>query len=119
MVEAWKTLLKASDSLNGSAGYLHDLVDLTRQVLQNNGDIYYNKMIAAFNAGNITEFEYVINKKTSFGWTLFFRKIATIFRGIFLDLESILATNEAFLLGSWLESAKSCANSSVVCFSLL
>jgi len=61
VVEAWKTLLKACDTLSGSAGYLHDLVDLTRQVLQNNGDIYYNKLVAAFNAGNITEFEYVIH----------------------------------------------------------
>ncbi|XP_066253772.1 alpha-N-acetylglucosaminidase [Euwallacea similis] len=96
VIETWKTFLQASDNLKDSPGYLHDLVDLTRQVLQENGDLYYNKLISAFNDKNITEFQ----------------KLATVFRGIFLDLESILATNKAFLLGTWLEAAKSAADGS-------
>ncbi|KAH1028716.1 hypothetical protein HUJ05_002046 [Dendroctonus ponderosae] len=90
LFDAWKALLMASDNLKDSPGYLHDVVDVTRQVLQNNGDIYYNKLVEAFTAKNISEFQ----------------KFATIFRGILLDLETILATNEAFLLGKWLEAAK-------------
>ncbi|CAG9765501.1 unnamed protein product [Ceutorhynchus assimilis] len=91
---AWNSLILASDNLKNSPGYLHDLVDLTRQVLQDNGDIYYEKLVKTFRNKDLIEFQ----------------KLATIFRGIFLDLESILATNEAFLLGKWLEAAKSCAN---------
>lgn len=96
LFDAWRTFLKASDNLKDSPAYLHDVVDLTRQVLQVNGDIYYNKLVEAFRKKNINEFE----------------KLATIFRGILLDLESILATNDAFLLGNWLESAKKAANNS-------
>ncbi|XP_050299995.1 alpha-N-acetylglucosaminidase isoform X1 [Anthonomus grandis grandis] len=94
--DSWKLFLKAANNLKDSPGYLHDLVDLTRQVLQDNGDIYYNRLVTAFKDKNITEFQ----------------KVATIFRGIFLDLESILATNEDFLLGRWLDAAKKCANGS-------
>ncbi|KAL1509052.1 hypothetical protein ABEB36_003853 [Hypothenemus hampei] len=95
-LDAWKIFLMASDDLKDSPGYQHDLVDITRQILQNNGDIYYNKMVDAFTTKNWTEFD----------------KMGNIFKGIFLDLESILATNKAFLLGPWLEAAKNSANDS-------
>ncbi|XP_076252647.1 N-acetyl-alpha-glucosaminidase isoform X2 [Rhynchophorus ferrugineus] len=97
LFEAWNSLLTAADNLKDSPGYLHDLVDVTRQVLQANGDIYYDKLIDTFNAKNTTDFQ----------------KAATIFREIFKDLESILATNEAFLIGKWIESAKKCANNTI------
>lgn len=101
----------ASDNLKDSPGYLHDLVDVTRQVLQNNGDIYYTKLVEAFTARNISEFQWgnlafcsIFLVVEDFWWVC--RKFATIFRGILLDLETILATNEAFLLGNWLKAAK-------------
>lgn len=39
------------------------------------------------------------------------RKNSRIFLEIFTDLEWILASNKAFLLGPWLESAKAAASS--------
>ncbi|XP_060531766.1 alpha-N-acetylglucosaminidase [Cylas formicarius] len=96
LFDAWHSFLSASDNLNHSSAYLHDLVDLTRQVLQVNGDIYYVKLIDAFQSKNFEDF----------------RNTAIIFDGIFRDLEMILASDRAFLLGPWLESAKQCANSS-------
>lgn len=43
---------------------------------------------------------------------------ATIFLEVFADLQEILATNEAFLLGKWLNDAKSAATNEQVsiCF---
>lgn len=96
LFDAWDYFLQSADNYKDSPGYLHDLVDLTRQVLQANGDIYYNKLILAFQNKNVTEFQ----------------QLATIFKEIFVDLENILGTNEAFLLGKWIDAAKKCANGS-------
>lgn len=37
-------MVAAADDLKESPGFLHDLVDITREVLQSNGDHYYNQM---------------------------------------------------------------------------
>lgn len=37
-----------------------------------------------------------------------------LFNDIFIDLERILASNKAFLLGNWLEAAKAAANTTEV-----
>ncbi|KAJ8976546.1 hypothetical protein NQ317_011809 [Molorchus minor] len=94
LFDAWDRFILAADNLKSSPAFLHDLVDITRQVLQVNGDIYYNKLISAFKDKNSDEFN----------------DVAEIFKNIFFDLESILSTSKDFLLGSWLESAKACAN---------
>ncbi|XP_063910098.1 alpha-N-acetylglucosaminidase-like isoform X1 [Zophobas morio] len=96
LLNSWTSLLEAADNIGNNSGYLHDLVDITRQVLQVNGDLYYKEIIKAFQNKDIENFEN--NSKT--------------FLEIFPDLEAILSTNRDFLLGPWLESAKSAANDS-------
>ncbi|XP_056649230.1 alpha-N-acetylglucosaminidase isoform X2 [Diorhabda sublineata] len=94
LFEAWDIFVKNADDLKDSPAYQHDLVDLTRQVLQVYGDIFYEDIIHHFNSNNIGKFQ----------------EKAKIFLSIFDDLELILSTNKAFLLGPWIESAKKCAN---------
>ncbi|XP_074025966.1 N-acetyl-alpha-glucosaminidase isoform X1 [Leptinotarsa decemlineata] len=94
--DAWALFLNSATDLAHSPAFLHDLVDLSRQVLQIYGDIFYKKLITSFQAKNYRQFE---GEAT---------KLLTIFD----DLEKILASNKAFLLGPWLASAKACANDS-------
>uniref|UniRef100_A0A1B0DPA5 Phosphoenolpyruvate carboxykinase (GTP) n=1 Tax=Phlebotomus papatasi TaxID=29031 RepID=A0A1B0DPA5_PHLPP len=50
MIErAWESLLNASEGLGSSQLYLHDLVDVTRQALQNRADEIYLVIIQAYN----------------------------------------------------------------------
>ncbi|CAH1960019.1 unnamed protein product [Acanthoscelides obtectus] len=95
LFDAWDLFLAAADDLKHSPGFLHDLVDVTRQVLQVYGDIYYKNLMTAYRIRNINKF----------------RDVAEPFLDVFSDLEKILATNKAFLLGPWLESAKNCSSS--------
>ncbi|RZC37606.1 NAGLU C domain containing protein, partial [Asbolus verrucosus] len=93
LLEAWTSLLATSENLRSSSAYLYDLVDVTRQVLQVNANFFYDEILKAYNLDDAHSFDQV-------------------FLDIFPDLETILSTNEAFLLGRWLNSAKSSANDS-------
>lgn len=57
LLDAWTSLLLAADNIGNNTGYLHDLVDVTRQVLQFNGDIYYKKMLNAYFNKEIDSFQ--------------------------------------------------------------
>ncbi|CAH1159553.1 unnamed protein product [Phaedon cochleariae] len=92
--EAWDLFIASADEFIDSPAFLHDLVDLTRQVLQIAGDVYYEKLLGYFRGKNIQAFEDTSSR----------------FLNIFLDLDLILSTNKDFLLGPWLEAAKACAN---------
>ncbi|XP_017783201.1 PREDICTED: alpha-N-acetylglucosaminidase isoform X2 [Nicrophorus vespilloides] len=90
LLEAWDYFL---EGVSTTRAYNHDVVDLTRQVLQNFADEYYDRLIAGFKAKNITQF----------------RDSANVFLEVFDDVEKILRTDENFLLGSWINAAKACA----------
>jgi hypothetical protein len=78
----------------------HDIVDVTRQMLQNKIDQLYPKIVAEYNAANLTAMkEHIYN-----------------FQEILLDLDRILLTSKDFLLGRWLESSKSIATNSLIKF---
>jgi hypothetical protein len=47
----------ASDSLSQSSAYLHDLVDLSRQVFQVTGDLYYTTIVKAYLEKDIATFQ--------------------------------------------------------------
>jgi alpha-N-acetylglucosaminidase len=93
LLDAWTSLLAASDNLQNSPGYLHDLVDVTRQVLQVYGDQFYTGIVDSYTVGDVHSFDYY----------------SVTFLDLLTDLERILATNEAFLLGRWVQSAKDAA----------
>lgn len=57
LFKAWRNFIEAADDLKASAGFRHDLVDITRQVLQVYGDMIYVKLIDVFNHGLLEDFE--------------------------------------------------------------
>ncbi|CAH0560993.1 unnamed protein product [Brassicogethes aeneus] len=94
--EAWKGFIESADDFKDSQGFLHDLVDITRQSLQVYGDYYYEKLKKDFKNKDLHSFNESSSK----------------FLELFPDLQDILASNKDFLLGNWIRDAKVCANNS-------
>ncbi|CAH1395969.1 unnamed protein product [Nezara viridula] len=94
--EAWTKLLLASSEIpeiNITETFLVDLVDVTRQALQLKINELFSDIYISYNEGNLT----VLQQTTE------------IFLQLLDDLETILASNSKFLLGNWINSAKSIA----------
>eukprot|EP00250_Pteridium_aquilinum_P010707 c19578_g1_i1 orf=83-2524(+) len=95
VVVALDNLLQVSGLLGHLSTYRYDVVDLTRQVLAKNANQLYYEIILAYQSGNHEE----LSAKSK------------VLLELVSDLEQLLASNECFLLGSWLESAKALATS--------
>ncbi|XP_076231245.1 N-acetyl-alpha-glucosaminidase [Calliopsis andreniformis] len=89
----WSIFMQARHGRKNSTLYRHDVVDLTRQVLQLKADEVYTAAVDSFNRKNITAF----------------KLYSDILLQIFDNMELILASGKDFLLGTWLEDAKSLA----------
>nr|XP_034181027.1 alpha-N-acetylglucosaminidase [Osmia lignaria] len=89
----WYVFLQARHGRRNSTLYRHDVVDLTRQALQLKADEIYPALVDSFNKKNVTGFKYHADRLLE----------------LFDDLELILASGKNFLLGRWIESAKSLA----------
>ncbi|KAJ9597696.1 hypothetical protein L9F63_011450, partial [Diploptera punctata] len=87
---AWDELLNASQQFQNVETYRHDLVDVTRQALQLLGADLYNAFILAYRKNNVTDFQ----------------NNAHLFLDLLGDLDMLLGSSKDFLLGKWLESAK-------------
>ena len=87
---AWRHLLNAADAAGKSDAYRFDLVSITRQVLANYSGELQKQVSAAFRTRNAAAFS-----TASQGMLDLIR-----------DLDSLLATRQSTLLGSWLEDAK-------------
>ncbi|XP_024535814.1 alpha-N-acetylglucosaminidase isoform X2 [Selaginella moellendorffii] len=83
-------MLNASSSLSNVATYRYDLVDLTRQVLMKLANQIHLQALVSFVKGDLEELT----------------KNCDILIGIIKDSELLLRSNNGFLLGPWLESAK-------------
>lgn len=93
VINALQLFLVAGNDLGGSLTFRYDLVDLTRQVLAKLANqVYYDAMAAYF--GNDAN-----------GFTLQNQKFSELIE----DIDTILASDDNFLLGTWLESAKTLA----------
>ncbi|XP_054708484.1 alpha-N-acetylglucosaminidase-like [Uloborus diversus] len=92
---AWRLFVNASEELVISKQKLfrHDLVDVTRQSMQLVMDFLYSKYVQAFRQKNI--------RKT--------RKTSQIILKFYNDTNDLLLSDEGFLLGKWLDAAKSFA----------
>lgn len=77
--------------------FKYDLVDVTRQFLQNKIELIYPRIKKAFDSKDLDEL----------------KRIQIIFESILIDLDDILQTNENFLLGKWLESARLLATNQI------
>ncbi|XVE74203.1 hypothetical protein DITRI_Ditri11bG0179900 [Diplodiscus trichospermus] len=93
VVNALKLFLAAGNGLSGSLTYRYDLVDLTRQVLSKLANQVYLDAVNAFRRKDVKGFNVRSEK----------------FIQLIKDIDMLLAADDNFLLGTWLESAKKLA----------
>ncbi|OVA15285.1 Alpha-N-acetylglucosaminidase [Macleaya cordata] len=93
VIQALQLFLDAGNDLAGSLTYRYDLVDLTRQVL--------SKLANQVYLDAVTAFQHKDAKALSFRSEKFLELIK--------DIDTLLASDDNFLLGTWLESAKKLA----------
>uniref|UniRef100_A0A0D9VU66 Alpha-N-acetylglucosaminidase C-terminal domain-containing protein n=1 Tax=Leersia perrieri TaxID=77586 RepID=A0A0D9VU66_9ORYZ len=92
-IKALELFLNAGNELSKSLTYRYDLVDLTRQSLSKLANEVYLNALNSY------------QKKDSNGLNLHTKK----FLELIVDIDTLLASDDNFLLGPWLESAKSLA----------
>eukprot|EP00057_Strongylocentrotus_purpuratus_P022811 XP_011677285.1 PREDICTED: alpha-N-acetylglucosaminidase [Strongylocentrotus purpuratus] len=93
VAKAWGFLLQASETLGTSSLFRYDLVDVTRNVLQDLAFDFYEQIMVSFHAKNITAI----------------RGNGTLLCNLILDMDNITSSHQDWLLGTWLEDAKSLA----------
>ncbi len=89
--KAWQHLLQASPSLKKVDTYRFDLVNVARQTLANQAGLFHKNMIKAYDKKDAGAFDQARQR----------------FLELILDLDRLLATRREFLLGSWIEDARS------------
>ncbi|MCO5581341.1 hypothetical protein L7F22_035222 [Adiantum nelumboides] len=94
-VGALEDLLQVSGHFGNLSTYRYDVADLTRQVLAKTANRLYYEIMLAYRGGDLEELR--TNSKTLLE--------------LISDIEQLLASDECFLLGNWLESAKALATS--------
>lgn len=90
-LEACESLLKAADVLKKSEGFRYDLVDVVRQALANYANAVQEEFAAAYKAKDRQLYETKVSE----------------FLMLIDDMDELLATRTDFLLGRWLNSARS------------
>jgi alpha-N-acetylglucosaminidase len=90
LAKAWELLASASDSLHDNKEFQYDLVDVTRQVLANYALTVQQEMAASYVKKDI----------------LMFDKHSKVFLGLFDDMDTLLRTEQDFLLGTWIDDAR-------------
>jgi len=97
LLPAWDLFLKCADSAGarGTArgtteGFRFDLVDVTRQVMANYGNVLQRRWVGAWRSGDMAGFE----------------RESRAFIGLIADMDALLATQKDFLLGPWLADAR-------------
>lgn len=94
LFQAWKLIIEAASSFISKETFQYDLVDLTRQVLQVLTTFYYQDIVDAFQKHKMTEL------LTTGGILVY---------DLLPELNRLLSSNRNFLLGTWLERARSLA----------
>lgn len=88
-----KFLQAPVDRLIENELYKHDLVDVTRQFVQNKMEMLYPRIKVAFSQKSVDDL----------------RTVRQTFEEMLTLLDEALGTSQQFLLGKWLTSAKSLA----------
>lgn len=89
--EAWRLLLAATPTLASSPTFRYDLVDVTRQAVQELVSLYYEEVRTAYLKKELVPL-------TRAGGILAYELLPA--------LDQVLASDRHFLLGSWLEQAR-------------
>ncbi|XP_020250490.1 alpha-N-acetylglucosaminidase isoform X2 [Asparagus officinalis] len=95
VINALKLFLHVGNDLRGSLTFRYDLVDLMRQVLAKLANQVYYDVMSAYDANDAN------------GLILQSQKFLKLIE----DIDTLLASDDNFLLGTWLESAKKLAAS--------
>ena len=90
LLDAWKSLLDASDQLSDQDTYQFDVTNVTRQALGSLSSLYVRQMTDAFHAKDRKAMKAASDK----------------LQGLIMDIDTQLGTHDEFLLGTWLERAK-------------
>lgn len=93
VLQAWDALIRAADSCGMVEPFRYDLADVTRQSLQLLAISAYNNLVGGYNNKSLPQV----------------KAAATKLNEIFLDMDAVLSSNQYFLLGNWLNGAKSLA----------
>lgn len=91
LITAWKMLVSCAGIHEESDGFRYDLVDVTRQVLADYASILQQKAASRYQAGDVEGF----------------RAASEEFLGLIDDMDKLLGTRSEFLLGRWLDDARS------------
>ena len=91
LVRAWQMLVSCHEEFASSDGYRYDLVDVTRQVMADYASVLQQNVASRYKACDVQGF----------------RNAADQFLGLISDMDVLLGTRSEFLLGKWLESARS------------
>lgn len=92
--EAWRLLLTSAPSLAASPAFRYDLLDLTRQAVQELVSLYYEEARSAYLSKELTSL---------------LRAGGILAYELLPALDELLASDSRFLLGSWLEQARAAA----------
>jgi alpha-N-acetylglucosaminidase len=90
LIPAWEKLLEAFDDLGTLDTYRFDLVNVSREALASLTTLYYLQMLDAFRKKDRAALKDASGRMNA----------------LILDMDRLLGTHDAFLLGPWLERAK-------------
>ncbi|XP_040292442.1 alpha-N-acetylglucosaminidase [Bufo bufo] len=94
LFEAWKFMYYASSSLSNSSTFLYDLVDVTREAVQQLVTHYYIDLKMSYESEDLT------NLMTAGGVLIY---------DLLPELDNLLSSQSQFLLGRWLKDASKMA----------
>lgn len=92
--EAARAMLHADMSLHANPNYRYDLTDVMRQCLADLSILLQERIAQAYVDGDLSLFEEESRR----------------FLSLILDLDSLLATDKNFMLGTWIGRAKACGD---------
>jgi alpha-N-acetylglucosaminidase len=91
LMKAWEIFVDRSYSFDKSDAFQYDLVDITRQVLANYASPLQQKIARAYEKKDLNSFD----------------KYSAEFIELIEDMDMLLATRKEFLLGKWINDARS------------
>ena len=90
LIESFESLTKEIRKLSGEITFVHDCVDITRQIGANTANIIYEKIVVAYKSKNVESF----------------KKLTGLFLNIINDLDEVLNSRESFSLSKWINDSK-------------
>ncbi|XP_059478399.1 alpha-N-acetylglucosaminidase isoform X2 [Neocloeon triangulifer] len=91
VAKSWDSLYELVPKHKNLSTLQHDFVDVTRQCLQLLGAFYHSQITKAYRKKNLPDL----------------RKNGEMLLELFVDMDSVLASNEDFLMGKWIRDARS------------